>query len=228
MTERTPQASPPDDKAKNYPTYSWFNVWVTTLTRPSVRTFEMFLQDRYASTQRALLWLFGARFLMVWLPIALVTLLAGKPAIAALLFFPASGVAAVYAITLLVQTLILQWLARRLGGRGSYSQMIYALSMFSAPLVIITSLVGRIGFSLSVFLTLLFVLIYQVVLTGMALRAVNGFGWSRAFAAIGLLAGVYGISLYLIIRIILSLQGSANDLFIVLQLFDGLWTLPIL
>ena len=225
-TPQTPQTTA--QKPKNYPTYSWFNVWVTTLTRPSVATFTTFLQDRYAGPQRAILWLFGARFLVIWLPIALFALLIGKPGLIMLPFLPASGIAAVYTITLILQTLILQWLAKRLGGRGSYGQLIYAMSMFSAPLVIVSALVASLGFSLSVFLSLLFILIYQLVLTGMALRAVNGFSWRAAIATIGLLAGVYGGILYLIIRIILSLQGTATDLFAVLEMIGGLWTLPLL
>lgn len=227
MSNPAESTTPEKPKRKPHPTYSWFFVWVSVLTRPSVKTFRSILQDRYAGTPRALVWLFGTRFLMAWLPTVVFALLLGALGIILVGALQAMGFAVVFTLTFLLQSIILQWLARRLGGRGSYGQFIYAMAAFSAPLVVVSSLLRFAPLSAALFLSLLFIFFYQIVLTSLALRAVNGFGWVRAYGAIALLAGVYGVIIYAIVRVLLAINTDFA-MQMLLEPLNGLWTLPLL
>jgi hypothetical protein len=81
---------------------------------------------------------------------------------------------------LMISAGLTQLIASALGGTGSYSKLVYAFATYSAPLAIISSIVGSIpyvnylAFPLS---------IYGMVLNVIAVKAVNQFGWGKAIAS---------------------------------------------
>lgn len=163
-------------------TYTWYQIWSAALTRPSTATFVAILDDHRASANRGLIWM----------------AIVGAIATALTLFFGDFGVSAQDAIlagiffgsfgsffSLLIGGYLMQSAAKLIGGRGTYHEYWYASAAFSAPITLINGLIVPFATTQSLTLTLITMslLAYQLVLTGMALRAVNDFTWEQAIGA---------------------------------------------
>lgn len=92
--------------------------------------------------------------------------LAGLPVSAAAAVISMTGLAGLY-----------QLLARILGGRGTLSMMVYALSAFLAPVSIATGIIAAIPY---VNVALIPIGLYTAVLTVTAVRTVNRLSWWKA------------------------------------------------
>ena len=178
-----------NDKVKRGESLTWQQVWMQTITNPATATFERILEDPQADQNRGFRWIFyvgtlvGVLSLIIntiqlssfgydmgtLLPMLLcVVILAGPLSLVA--FWISSG--------------LLQWIARMFGGYGSYSDFFYASAAYQAPLQLINASLLLFTASTALLLTNIFLSIYSIVLTAMALRAVNGFGWGKALATI--------------------------------------------
>ena len=118
-----------------------------------------------------------------------------------LCFSPVGAVLGVIGITISVG--LTQFIARVLGGTGSFFKLIYAYAAFTAPLFLITSILQPIpvvGRCLSVPLG-----IYSLALYIIATKAVNGFGWGKSILAVIIIPMAIGLLLVCILSLLLIL-----------------------
>jgi hypothetical protein len=129
---------------------SWSEVWINALTRPSVATFEGFVQDPNATDRRAYTWVFVSSLTSFAIPVVLSTLLVavlgtdmqGGLWWAKYWSMLMASICAPFgaAFTLIVFVIIAgitQLIAGALGGTGTYSKLVYAFAAYMAPLTLI-------------------------------------------------------------------------------------------
>ena len=129
---------------------SWFKIWTKALTQPSVETFQSFLRQPQATSQRAYRWIFYAVIVGIGIAIALISLLNDAATfmgadisafgvvgligwIAAFIQAVAAGAVMVLLFALWVG--ISQLAARVLGGTGTYSKLAFGFATCAAPKV---------------------------------------------------------------------------------------------
>ncbi|MCA9890217.1 MAG: hypothetical protein KC546_17680 [Anaerolineae bacterium] len=210
MTEYTFDDKPKnDDKAKRTGSpLSWSQVFQLVLARPSVKSFEVILDDPMVSRSRAWSWIaiacaISVAITVIWLmtlfstPVdSLSTLIYGGFTF----FFTVIFVAFGFYLTVR----LLQLSARILGGRTMFLDLFYAMAAFNAPLMVInygvSVMVGGSGGTglLSFNLVSLFLSLYQVLLTAMAIKATSRFGWGRTIAAM-IVFCVIVVAIYMLI-----------------------------
>ena len=171
---------------------SWRQVWTSALIRPSVQTYQDLLSDPQAIPRRAYLWVVAAALISYAISMAGLAL-TGTSSLSAIqgidtasvlgpsmLLILACGlpvIAVAALLGLIIGAGITQGIAGLLGGAGTYARLVYAVAAFSAPLAIVSSVIGAIPQVNCVGIALL---IYQIVLWVVAIAAVNLFGWGKA------------------------------------------------
>jgi hypothetical protein len=203
---------------------SWYQVWWRATVHPSVATFEELLQDPKASVWRAYAWAFlTALIAYLVLPIILLaqsSVLTAKPGIvnfstASILrgLFGTVISAAIEVLTLMLIAGATNWIARRLGGVGTYAQLIYAFASFVAPLC----LIGIIPTNIPIIsIPRLVLYLYMPVLAVIAVKAVHHIGWGRAVASLLLASGIIvilGVAILTVTALFFPLNsGQSNSL----------------
>lgn len=209
MTDPDPAPLPPQDddtpakpKRDQGERLAWHQVWALVLTNPSEATFDRILDDPQASTRRALGWIFASGFASVMIAVLFIVLRFREVPIQFLFqaFVSALTLGGWLVVRFWLTHLILQFVARRMKGSGTYSELYYACAAFEAPLRIIAALVGSLTANPLFFLALG---VYQLLLTVIAVKAVNRFNGWQAVAAL-VLAGIIGVALSLLVGILLS------------------------
>jgi hypothetical protein len=164
--------------------YTWVQVFLRTITRPSATTFEEILKDPQVSSKRACKWIFYCTMVALYpylysylRPISglLTVYIPLNPIILYLILVPLSGFLSI--LGLIITASIWNWLANSLGGEGIYLHLIYTVASIQSPMIIILSLVGLIPFANLLFFPMM---IYQCVLIVIAMKAVYKFGWVKA------------------------------------------------
>ncbi len=201
--------------------FSWIQVWTNALTRPSVATFEELVRDPNATPGRAYAWVFIASLigyvLSVLIQLALagitgsasrveseVAAVAGGSIIALVCASPV--VAALGVLGLMISAGITQLVASAIGGTGTYSKLVYAFAAYSAPLTLITAVLGSIPYANCLAFPLS---LYAIVLNVTAVKAVHQFGWGKAAASsILIFAGIL-VLVACIVIVVLALLGPA-------------------
>jgi hypothetical protein len=191
---------------------STFQTWIAAVTKPSPETYTKIANDPSASPGKAYLWVFLAGLLVslvtaiiqsttiqqtleqsglgvnVGSGTILITLVCGIPVLAAL-----------YVVIFAVWIALIQLVARMFGGQGNYNQLLYASSAIYVPVAAVSSVINLlylipvVGFCFAI---LAFALsIYSLVLSVMAVKGVNAFGWGAAIGA----AILPGLVIFLIV-----------------------------
>jgi hypothetical protein len=182
----------PETKFKNdAPNFTWSEVWTMVLSKPSTETFETVLRDPQASRQRAFNWMFITGTIAVILQQIVISMLPvysrayGSSGLMTVVCGLVLGGAMVVLFFALSYGLM-QFIAQSLGGTGSYGEFYYASAAFAAPLMMVNVALTPFASSGSTAFALvsLALSLYQLALTGMALRAVNQFGWGKAIGSI--------------------------------------------
>lgn len=94
-------------------------------------------------------------------------------------FLPLGAVVAVF-FTIIFASIV-QWIAKRLGGVGTFSSLVYAFAASLAPIALIGLVVSTIPYVEYLAIPLI---IYGIFLNGLAVRAVHQFGWGKAVTSI--------------------------------------------
>ncbi|MDX9991328.1 MAG: Yip1 family protein [Anaerolineales bacterium] len=178
------------------PAYRFYNVWLKAISSSDVREYQALLQDKNASQGRAYEWLAYAGLISgLTLPIlwltggfpqqaetrALLGDLSG-PLVLVILGGAGALLGCVFSVLGLMISAGIQFLlAKALGGSGTYTRTVYAVSAYLAPITIISALLGLIPFvnCLSPILA-----IYTIVLNVRALKAAHSMNTSRAVLVI--------------------------------------------
>jgi hypothetical protein len=188
--------SPPvfmDDKQAalraNPPSFPFYEAWFTALTTRDVREYKILLLDPEAGQVRAYEWVayvgLLSGLLLPLLSLNEFNLLAGElfPSVAPtplmILVFTASAIlSCISAVLGLIFSGAIQFLlAKFMGGLGTFSKTIYAISAYLAPLTIVSTIIGIIPLvnCLSPLIA-----IYGIVLNVRALQAAHDMNTSRA------------------------------------------------
>jgi hypothetical protein len=179
----------------------WHEVWITAVTKPSTSTFERLVQDPQASANRAYPWIFVSAtiaFALSWL------LQAAQGMVPGLLVFCAPVVGGAAILGTIFGTAIIQWLARSMGGLGTYDKTLYCFAAYGAPLGLLSSVLAPIpavGAWLNLALNL-----YSLVLSVIALKAVHQFTWGKAVTALAIPGLIAALPICM-----LALMGPAID-----------------
>jgi transcriptional regulator with XRE-family HTH domain len=216
--------APPTPQAPALPK-PWHEIWWTALVRPSEETYAALAEDPHATTRRAYGWMVVSGLLSGVIFAAssgipadqitsqgalvesdalfrVVVMVAGPYLIAPIL----------WTLTALLWLAFTAWLVQRiaggLGGTGTYSKLVFLLAAFRAPLEPLQAL--------STIQDCLFVLglgvsLYSLVLTMIAVKAVNRLSWERAWVASSpVLAIVLGSAA---LKLLLATMGVFNGTF---------------
>lgn len=169
-----PKRGIPDDG------YRWHEVWSMVLASPGVETFERILVAPGVSRGRAFTWLFMSFVLGFGIALARIWSYLEYPWTTALMWLLLS---LVLALAMFINSSVMQLAARLLGGVGTNREFVFSFAAFTAPLFIIRILVSMVAIH-PVFDWA--IMTYELLLTIMALKAVNRFGWLRAIVAMAL------------------------------------------
>lgn len=203
------------------PKEQFYQVWMKGLTKPNEQTYAEIANSPDANPNKAYLWVFLTgliSFLFVTIAVTLggassqygdIGSMLGGTAITLLCAAPIG--AALGVLGFAINAAIVQWVAGLFKGTGNYSQLVYAIASFSAPISLVSGVVA----SLSVipyigmcFSVLSFAIsIYTIVLMVMAVKGVNKFGWGEAIGSVLLPGLVIGILCFCIVFGSLMLLG---------------------
>ncbi len=168
-------------------TFEWHEAWIAAVTQPGVATFEALIRDPRARFMRAALWIAAlllAGYLVQFGMVSLFGLSLGSldTAIGSTILFV---ICAPVAVLLGFLGLTIGWgsqhlAAKVLGGKGTFEQLFYANSCYYAPLMVasVVTFVPCLGT-----LVALGLLIYQLTLNVISMKAVHGMDWGRSVVA---------------------------------------------
>jgi hypothetical protein len=201
---------------------SWIDTWANALTAPSVANYEEISNQPGANLGKAYAWI-ALSGVVAYVLETLIQLLFkdSSPELSALtrsLPFDLTGMtlavtacmAPVVAIGAMISLTInagfIQFLARLLGGQGSFVKLAFVTSAYLSPLAIITGTLSAIPF---VSLVNLPIAIYAIVLNVIAVKSVNRFGWGKAVLASVIIPGGLGLLLFVAAFAVLAALGTA-------------------
>jgi len=186
---------------------AWYEVWITALTQPNLNAYESLRLNPYALPSRTYIWLLSAGMisgLVGVLGLALnpqysmaVSILEQASqienigsTIGAALFclVPFSGV--MFLINTAISVGVMHLIAMAFNGNGKYSEFLYLVAAFSAPLTVVSVILGLIPFVNICLVPPLS--IYRVVLYVQAIKSAHGLDTIRA---VGVIVGVVVMNL---------------------------------
>ncbi len=164
--------------------YSWFDTWTKALTKPTEASYQELITDPAAGPGRAYAFIAvtaAISFLIAYLLHMLFGLsIAGENFLFSSALGLVCGLPFAIGLTMLALTVsagLLQWVAGMLGGTGNFSKLVYAFACFFAPMSVATSIL-----SAAPIINLLVypLMIYNLFLEVVAIKAVNGFSWGKS------------------------------------------------
>lgn len=213
---------------------SFFQTWITALTKPNEQTYAMLASSPAANANKAYLWVFVAALVNFFFAMLVqgvvmqnmlqqfgenassISGLMGGGIIAALCGAPISAAFSVlfFAITVAIT----QWIAKMFGGQGTYNQLAYAFGAILAPYMLVSSvltLLSAIPFVGFCFAGIAAIAgIYILALEIMAVKGVNQIGWGAAIGSllIPVLAIVF-VCACLVVGVLTLLGPMIGDVF---------------
>lgn len=202
MNEEMNASMPPEPAAG---VAGWFAVWKDAVTKPNEQTYAGFAASAGGKLSIALLWVFlGSlvtsffaalvqgpmmrqmmqQFQQMGVDMPAIPLGAGS-FLSALCGAPV--VAVITVVFFAISVGITQWVAKMFGGKGNFEQLAYAFAAISLPISLasavltLLSAIPYIGLCFSI--VSLAVSIYGIVLSVMAVKGVNQFGWGEALGS---------------------------------------------
>jgi hypothetical protein len=206
--------------------FSWSEVWVEALTKPSVETYEDIVADPGASASKAYTWVLIAAFISYVIAIGVsfvldtilgvtgfqqFSLFEGITSSIIIVMCCAPVLSILAVLGLAINAGISQFVAGILGGSGSYNELVYAIGAYLAPLTLISGVLGAIPYlnCLSIFVGL-----YGIVLNVIAIKAVNKFDWASAIiSSVVVVVGILVVAGCLVIGFLAMLGPLVGDVF---------------
>ena len=221
----------------------WMPVWIRAISKPSEQTFIEISDHPAARSSTAFIWVFLAGTVSAIISGLLSAILmaagvATTPVIPGLEQFtgpatadggsivtslvtslcasPVAGIISV--IVFAIGVGILQWIARLLGGVGTFDQLAYALAAISVPITLVSALFTGLAavpyLGICTGLVSLGVAVYGFVLEVMAVKGVNRFSWGKAIGTVLIpVAVVLVLCLCVIVVAGVALGPAISDLF---------------
>jgi hypothetical protein len=187
---------------------SWRDIWRRVLTQPVVFTFETLVREPQVNTNRAYKWILVTGLIGALLQIGLAATFSTElPITTILLALVLAPLGAV--IGLWISAHFCNWMARELGGTGTYAELAYGWAASIAPLVLITGVLGSIPNAYALALNA-GVGLYGTVLQVTAIKAVHHFSWGRAISSVFLPVAVVLVAVAIIVFLILMGTAGRN------------------
>ena len=186
----------------------WFSTWMTAVTRRSEQTYAAMAEHPdAATTTRAFTWIFlaGAVSALTSGILEVILALAGfspqVPGLADLFGSGQRGIAFSLGISLCVSPIagalavlffaigvgLIQWIATRFGGVGTFSKLAYPMAAISVPFTLVSSVLTAFSsipyVGICTGLISLALGIYALVLQVTAVKGVNHFDWGKAIGS---------------------------------------------
>jgi len=171
-------ATPPPRQAR-----SFGQIWLSALVRPSASGYAALGQQPRVSARQAYIWIFVGG--LIGGAINALAPFVGQPAeqryvdMLLLALIPVSALISVGALAAFVWCT--QSVARLSKGSGNHRQLTYVFATFSAPLLIVASILDLIPPTRALLVVLY---LYWMALYVLAVRAVNGISLVKAIAAV--------------------------------------------
>jgi hypothetical protein len=220
------------------PTQGAFPVWSKVFTKPGEKTFLEITSHPEAKAKTAFLWVFLAGTLsgLINSLMQLIATLAGlkqiAPQLGQLSFSPAAfGIGGLLGaicgapiagllsvIGFAIGVTIIHATARFFGGQGSFDKLAYSFGAIAVPFSLVSALMVPLNLiPFLVFCTLpalLILALYVLFLQVTAVKAMHGFGWLEAVAALILPVILIGLLCGFVFLGFIKLAGpSINDIF---------------
>lgn len=185
---------------------AWHSVMSRALLHPSIATYQTLAQEPGATTRRVLVWYFVASVVGLALAIPVQSGIEILPNAGALSpaeireligtpqsWFLQGAVGALFWLLLFVCAVgFTQFIAKVLGGEGSFQKFAFVSAAIWAPLAILDPL----AYIPVVYFVTALITLYGIVLNFIALKAVNGFDWGRTvIAGFGVAIVNFGVTL---------------------------------
>lgn len=177
--------TPENENMSPFDAQSWISTWIKAVTSPNEEAYIEIINDPGASVGKAYLWLFvsgvigaiiGALFSSIMSSVtgsdSLFETAGFITFICIFAFVPMIGVT--------IFTGISHGIAKLLGGEGDFGDLIYAVAAYTAPIGIVSNIIGSIPF---VNLLAFPIGLYALVLNVVSIKAVHNFSWGKAAAA---------------------------------------------
>jgi MFS family permease len=198
----------------------WCTVWINALTKPSVPEYQAIVSQPNISIGTASLWVFAASAVGYFLTFAILAILpdlnpfsrelgsANAPGLGfGVVIICLAPVAAAFSLVGLYLTAgISHIVARALGGIGTYTQLVYAIAAYSAPISLLATFIGLIP----IVNCLSFPIgIYALFLNVLSVKAVHRFGWGKAFLSSAFIVAIVLVLAACLVIGILALLGPS-------------------
>jgi hypothetical protein len=212
---------------KGQETFTTFQVWSMALTSPTENTYNRITHDPNAGMGRAILWFLVTSFIGSTISVLSNMLFGNTAALSRLsewfdvapelaklqiqnspfqlVCIPIITVAGL--LILLIQTGMVHYIAGVLGGKGAYSDLVYASVAYSAPFFLVYTVISVIPI---VQCLLPFLSLYAIYLALLALKVVHRLDWGKSIATYVIL-----VVIILVLSCILAalLMGGINQVF---------------
>lgn len=215
-----------------------FPVWSKVFTKPNQQTFLEITAHPDATAKNAYIWVFVAGTFsglvgsLVQLFVGITALRQVMPELnqspgfsagfgiggflSAICTAPIAGVISV--ISFAISVALIHWVARFLGGQGSFDKIAYVFGAISAPVMVVSAFLLPVNaIPYASFCTLpvsLLLALYVIYLQVTAVKSVHGFGWLEAVIAefLPVILLVF-LCAFAVLGIMRSLGPSINDIF---------------
>jgi hypothetical protein len=184
----------------------WFSIWMDAVTKPKEETYAALAASSGGKLSVAFLWVFlGSlatsflatlvqgpmmrqmlrQFQQLGMDVPDIPIRTGRTFLSAICGAPVAAVIIVVFFALSVG--IIQWVAKMFGGKGTFEQLAYAFAAISFPINVVRALltllsaIPFVGLCFSV--VSIVVALYGIVLSVMAVKGVNQFGWGEALGS---------------------------------------------
>ncbi len=174
----------------------WFSVWLKAVTKPNEQTFIEITNSPDATVKTAFTWmaLTGLIYgLIVGIVSGASTVMEGvfssDVMVFTLGFICLVSIAGAFIVPLwlAIAAGLSQWVAKLLGGTGTFEKLIYGYSAAMVPLLLVSLVIGL--FSLIPFVGLCIsslghvIVFYGIFLRAVVVKAVNHLGWGQAIGS---------------------------------------------
>jgi hypothetical protein len=163
------------------PSPSWPQIWLTAVTRPTIATYQAFVNHASISPRHAYSWLFGSSLISGLLVSLVAFFTRSEPAfglnlaLAILIFALAATLACV------IFAGLVHLITRLLRGSGTYQNLITVFAAFNAPLIL---LAGVLSLAPRSSLVVIALYLYWLFLYSVSIQAVHHVSRLKAIVAV--------------------------------------------
>jgi hypothetical protein len=190
MYKQSPYRPPPREPL------SLMDAWAFSIIRPTVETYQEIVNDFNISSGKAAVSLFISlviglaviAFADMWLTTVGfgfrdrgLSFYVRRSVISLMIMLPLISGGIV--LSLMTIAAVINWVAQKLGGRGTYTQLFYSFAAHLTPLTLIACIIGIIPIVRFADILIFF---YGMVLNVIATKAVHHFSWAKAIISIAI------------------------------------------